>query len=107
MSGNWNSAQAFAEANDELGLPQFQAADSFYLVQNGIITQGGKATAPGSGNFDLPFPAPFSQQILTIQVHRIDVANHIYVASVGTTLDNLRVHLTGSGGAFYWFAMGV
>ena len=103
----WNSAQDFTKGSDVLGFPQFQLDDSFFLVQNGLIIQGGKATAPGTGNFDLPFVAPFEKQILTIQTHRIDVANYIYVVSAGTTLTNLRVHLAGGGGDFYWFAIGV
>ena len=108
----WESAIPFKGATPKelaegLGLPQFQATDSFYLVQNGLIIQGGKVTLSGSGNHDIPLPAPFTQQILTIQVQRIDVANHIHVDSAGTTLENIRVHLTGSGGAVYWFALGV
>lgn len=103
----WNSAQSFQDGNDSLGFPQFQGADSYFLVTNGLIIQGGKATAPGTGNFDLPFPAAFTKQLLTVQVVRIDVANHIYVVSAGTNLEKLRVHLTASGGSFYWQAVGV
>ena len=103
----WNSAQDFSRGSDVLGFPQFQTDKSFFLVQNGLILQGGKATAPGSGDFDLPFVAPFEKQILTIQLQHIDISDHIRVVSAGTTLSNLRVHLTASGGAFYWFAIGV
>jgi hypothetical protein len=104
---SWNSAQSLAEGDDSLGYPQFQGEDSFFLVQNGLIIQGGLATAPGSGDFNIPFPAPLSQQLLTVQITRRDVSNHIYISSVGTDLSNLQVHLTGGGGSFYWFAIGV
>lgn len=97
----------YRDTNPEaLGIPQF-SGDSFYQVFNGIVVQGGKATAGATGDFNVPFVAPFRQQLLTVQVHRIDVANHIHVVSAGTTLTNLRVHLTGAAGSFYWFAMGV
>ena len=108
----WNSAIPLTGATPEeladgLGLPQFQDEDSFFVVQNGLIVQGGKATALSSGDLNVPLPAPFTQQILTIQIQRIDTADHIHVVTAGTTLENIRVHLTGTSGSFYWFAIGV
>lgn len=102
----WNSAQELG-ALDALGTPQFQGTDSFYFVQNGLIVQGGLATFASAGAQNIPLPAPLEKQILSIQLTRRDTAQHIHVESAGTTLSNLRIHLTGGGGSLYWLVIGV
>lgn len=107
----WNSALPLVgatvnELEDGLGLPQFQGQDSFYFVQNGLIIQGGKLVGLPTGPSDVPFPAPFEQQILTIQLTRLDTANHVHVNSAGTTLSSMQVHITGGPADIYWFAIG-
>jgi hypothetical protein len=102
----WNSAQPLGES-DALGTPQFQGANSFYFVQNGLIVQGGLATFGSSGTHNIPLPAPLEKQILTIQLTRRDVSGHVHVENTGTTLSNLRIHLTGGGGSVYWLVIGV
>jgi hypothetical protein len=47
------------------------------------------------------------KQILTIQLTRRDVSGHVHVENTGTTLSNLRIHLTGGGGSIYWLVIGV
>ena len=108
----WNGAVPFTrvqkqEFEDALGIPQFPAEESFYLVQNGLIIQGGKVSGLSAGNNIIAFPAAFTKQILTLQIQRTDVNNHSTIISGGTDLTQMTVNLTGSGGAIYWYAVGV
>lgn len=108
----WNGAVPFTrvqqqEFEDALGIPQFTATESFYLVQNGLIIQGGKLSGLSAGNNNVPFPAAFTKQILTIQLTRINAANHVHVNSASTDLDTMAIHVTGGPADVYWYAIGV
>jgi hypothetical protein len=104
-----NSVGSFFGATDpeSMGIPQFTAATSFYQILNGIVVQAGVASSASSGNLDIPLPAALRKQILSIQLTRVDVSSHVHIDSAGTTLSNLRIHLTGGGGSVYWLVIGV
>lgn len=103
----FNSAQDFRNANDSLGIPQFQTDKTYFLVQNGIITQGGVTALLSTGTHTISLVAPFTQQILAIHLQVIDSAAHIMVNSAGTNLEQISITLTGHASAFYWSAIGV
>lgn len=108
---NWNSALPLAgatinELEDGLGLPQFQGQDSFYFVQNGLIIQGGKLASLAIGNHLLALPAPFTQQILSIQLTEIGGTGFIRVNPATTTLDTIGLTVSVGATESYWFAIG-
>lgn len=109
---SWNGAVPFTrgdqlEAAEAIGIPQFPSENAFFLVQNGLIIQGGKVAGLAAGDNVIPFNTAFTQQILTLQVQRLDVSNHSTLISAGITLTQMTVNMTGSGGDIYWFAVGV
>lgn len=109
---SWNSALPFMGAKDKalaesMGTPQFQGEDSFFLVQNGIIYQGGFLDTLAIGTHTMALPAPFQQQILTIQLTEIDGTGTIRVDSSTTDLETLGLIVAGAAVKCYWFAVGV
>jgi hypothetical protein len=91
---SWGSALPYLGATpkqlaESQGIPQFQDTDSFYLVQNGLILQGGVLDSLAVGAHTISFPAPFQQQILTIQLTEIDGAGIIRVDSAPRILQLL------------------
>lgn len=55
----------------------------------------------------MALPAPFQQQILTIQLTEIDGAGTIRVDSSTTDLETLGLIVAGAAVKCYWFAVGV
>ena len=109
---SWGSALPYLGATpkqlaESQGVPQFQDADSFYLVQNGLILQGGVLDSLAAGAHTTSFPAPFQQQILTIQLTEIDGAGTIRVDSSTTDLETLGLIVAGAAVKCYWYAVGV
>ena len=59
----WNGARPFTRvdllaAEEAIGIPQFPAENSFYLVTNGLIIQGGKVTGLSAGITSFPSMQP-------------------------------------------------
>lgn len=105
----WNSAQRFSKgAKDEIGFPQFQGADSAFLVANGMIMQAGKTGSLAVGNHDIAFPAPFTKQILCIMVTpRNAEAAQWAILDAGSNLEKFQLKVATIAAPFYWFAWGV
>lgn len=108
----WNSALPFLGAKDKalaesIGTPQFQGTDSFFLVQNGLIYQGGFLDTLAVGSHQIPFEAPLFQQILSIQLTEIDGTGIARVDSATTTLEMLGLTVAVAPTKLYWWVVGV
>ena len=95
------------ELAESMGLPQFQGTDSFFLVQNGLIYQGGFLDTLAVGSHSVPLCAPLVQQILSVQLTEIDGTGTVRVDSAATTLEILGLTVAGSPTKLYWWVVGV
>lgn len=95
------------ELAESMGLPQFQGTDSFFLVQNGLIYQGGFLDTLAVGSHSVPLYAPLFQQILSIQLTEIDGTGIARVDSATTTLEILGLTVAVAPTKLYWWVVGV
>jgi hypothetical protein len=97
MSDNRNSVVGFYDQDldsirNSLGVTQFSDTDASKWAQviNGVIIQGGLASATGAQTFQVPFP----QQVLGVFVN-------------GGIASAVTLNGFNSSAASYWWAIGV